>query len=164
MKPDSIYFNSDEISLDFEQESDLGLVVRYQNRDVNIKEGDIVWAMSDSQMGTFTGNIFKSADGYSVTATITATSAFDGDVYATVKTVIGMLPTVVWDFEDHVNGDGSVTLAQEYYCGENGVLTHHNYGRGGQESIEIVGIDDGEPVRFGSNSLKLNYNLHSAEK
>ena len=159
VKPDSIYFNSDEISLDFEQESDLGLVVRYQNRDVNIKEGDIVWAMSDSQMGTFTGNIFKSADGYSVTATITATSAFDGDVYATVKTVIGMLPTVVWDFEDHVNGDGSVTLAQEYYCGENGVLTHHNYGRGGQESIEIVGIDDGEPVRFGSNSLKLNYNF-----
>ena len=30
VKPDSIYFNSDEISLDFEQESDLGLVVRYQ--------------------------------------------------------------------------------------------------------------------------------------
>ena len=159
VKPDSIYFNSNEISLDFEQESDLGLVVRYQNRDVNIKEGDIVWAMSDSKMGNFTGNIFKSADGYSVTATITATSAFDGDVSATVKTVIGMLPTVVWDFEDHVNGDGSVTSAQEYYCGENGVLTHHNYGRGGQESIEIVGIDDGEPVRFGSNSLKLNYNF-----
>lgn len=159
VKPDSIYFNSDEISLDFEQESDLGLVVRYQNRDVNIKEGDIVWAMSDSKMGTFTGNIFKSADGYSVTATITATSAFDGDVNATVKTVIGMLPTVVWDFEDHVNEDGSVTPAQEYYCGENGVLTHQNYGRGGQESIEIVGIDDGEPVRFGSNSLKLNYDF-----
>ena len=159
VKPDSIYFNSDEISLDFEQESDLGLVVRYRNRDVNIKAGDIVWTMSDPKMGTFVGNIFKSADGYSVTATITAASAFDGDVNAIVKTVIGMLPTVVWDFEDHVNEDGSVTPAQEYYCGENGVLTHHNYGRGGQESIEIVGIDDGEPVRFGSNSLKLNYDF-----
>ena len=158
VKPDSIYFNSDEISLDFEQESDLGLVVRYQNRDVNIKEGDIVWAMSDSKMGNFTGNIFKSADGYSVTATITATSAFDGDVSATVKTVIGMLPTVVWDFEDHVNGDGSITPAKTYY--ENAMKCAFSGNEANTAgSFEIVSIDDGEPVRFGSHSLKLNYDF-----
>ena len=158
VKPDSIYFNSDEISLDFEQESDLGLVVRYQNRDVNIKEGDIVWAMSDSKMGNFTGNIFKSADGYSVTATITATSAFDGDVYATVTTVIGMLPTVVWNFEDHVNGDGSITPAKTYY--ENAMKCAFSGNEANTAgSFEIVSIDDGEPVRFGSHSLKLNYDF-----
>ena len=158
VKPDSIYFNSDEISLDFEQESDLGLVVRYQNRDVNIKAGDIVWTMSDPKMGTFMGNIFKSADGYSVTATITAASAFDGDVNATVKTVIGMLPTVVWDFEDHENGDGSITPAKTYY--ENAMKCAFSGNEANTAgSFEIVSIDDGEPVRFGSHSLKLNYDF-----
>ena len=159
VKPDTVTFNSDEISLDFDEESDLGLVVRYQLRDVNYKDGDIVWTRSDEKMGSFTGNTFRSADGYSVTATITATSAFDETVADTIKVVIGMLPTVVWDFEDHVNEDGTITPAQDYYCGENGILKTFNYGRGGNESIEIVSIDDGEPVRFGAKAMKLNFDF-----
>ena len=159
VKPDTVTFNSDEISLDFDEESDLGLVVRYQNRDVNYKDGDIQWTLADPKMGAFTGNTFRSADGYSVTADITATSAFDETVTGTIKAVIGMLPTVVWDFEDHVNEDGSVIPAQEYYCGENGILNTFNYGRGGNESIEIVSIDDSEPVRFGAKAMKLNFDF-----
>ena len=159
VKPDTVTFNSDEISLDFEEESDLGLVVRYQNRDVNYKDGDIIWTCSDEKMGSFAGNTFRAADGYSVTAFITATSAFDEAVTGMIKTVIGMLPTVVWDFEDHVNEDGTTTPAQDYYCGENGILRTFNYGRGGNESIEIVSIDDGEPVRFGAKSMKLNFDF-----
>ncbi len=159
VKPDTVTFNSDEISLDFDEESDLGLVVRYQNRDVNYKDGDIRWTLADEKMGSFTGNTFRAADGYSVTAFITATSAFDEAVTGTIKTVIGMLPTVVWDFEDHINEDGTTTSAQVYYCGENGILNTYNYGRGGNESIEIVSIDDGEPVRFGAKSMKLNFDF-----
>ena len=159
VKPDTVTFNSDEISLDFDEESDLGLVVRYQNRDVNYKDGDIQWTLVDPKMGTFTGNTFRSADGYSVTANITATSAFDETVTDTIKAVIGMLPTVVWDFEDHVNEDGSVIPAQEYYCGDNGILNTFNYNRGGNESIEIVSIDDSEPVRFGAKAMKLNFDF-----
>ena len=159
VKPDTVTFNSDEISLDFDEESDLGLVVRYQNRDVNYKDGDIQWTLADEKMGSFTGNTFRSADGYSVTANITATSAFDAKVTGTIKAVIGMLPTVVWDFEDHVNEDGSVIPAQEYYCGENGILNTFNYGCGGNESIEIVSIDDSEPVRFGAKAMKLNFDF-----
>ena len=165
VKPDMVTFNSDEISLDFEEESDLGLVVRYQMRDVNYKDGDIEWTMSEPTnpengvMGEFTGNIFKAADGKSDTITITATSAFDETVSDTIKVVIGMLPTVVWDFEDHVNENGTITSAQDYYCGENGILRTFNYGRGGNESIEIVSIDDGEPVRFGAKAMKLNFDF-----
>ena len=161
VKPDTVTFNSDEISLDFDEESDLGLVVRYQNRDVNYKDGDIQWTLADPKMGTFTGNTFRSADGYSVTANITATSAFDETVTDTIKAVIGMLPTVVWDFEDHVNEDGSVIPAQEYYCEDNGILNTFNYNRGGNESIEIVSIDDSEPVRFGAKAMKLNFDFSS---
>ena len=192
VKPDTITFNSDEISLDFDEESDLGLVVRYQLRDVNYKDGDIIWTRSDEKMGSFTGNTFRSADGYSVTATITATSAFDETVTGTIKAVIGMLPTVVWDFEDKTDESGKVTqTAEEYYLGvesgkmsgawssvgdgaqhgqftrkdengnrvEAGILSTDNYNRGGKESIEIVSIDDGEPVRFGEKALKLNFDF-----
>ena len=160
VKPDTVTFNSDEISLDFEEESDLGLVVRYQNRDVNYKDGDIEWTMEEPNMGSFTGNIFRSTEAGSVTANITAASAFDETVSGTIKVVIGMLPVVVWDFEDKTDESGSVTqTAEEYYCGESGILTHHNYIQGGKESIEIVSSADGEPVRFGQKSLKLNYDF-----
>ena len=158
VKPDTVTFNSDEISLDFEEESDLGLVVRYQNRDVNYKDGDIRWTLADEKMGAFTGNTFRSADGYSVTANITATSAFNEKVTGTIKAIIGMLPTVVWDFEDHVNEDGTVTPAKTYY--ESAMrCTTANKDPNATGSFEIVSIGDGEPVRFGSHSLKLNYDF-----
>ena len=164
VKPDMVTFNSDEISLDFDEESDLGLVVRYQNRDVNYKDGDIVWTMEEPNMGSFNGNTFRSTEMGSVTAHITAASAFDESVNGTIKVVIGMLPVVVWDFEDKTDDSGSVTqTAEDYYCGESGILTHHNYGRGGNESIEIVSGADGEPVRFGQKSLKLNYDFTNCE-
>ena len=160
VKPDEVTFNSTEISMDFDEESDLGLVVHYQNRDVNYKDGDIVWTMEEPNMGSFRGNIFRSTETGSVTAHITAASAFDETVNDTIKVVIGMLPVLVWDFEDKTDDSGSVTqTAEEYYCGENGILTHHNYIKGGKESIEIVSSADGEPVRFGQKSLKLNYDF-----
>ena len=159
VKPNEITFNSDEISLGFDEKSDLGLVVRYEKRDVNYKDGDIIWTMANPKMGSFTGNIFKSADGYSKTDTITATSAFDETKTATITVAVGTLPTLVWDFEDRVNEDGTTTSAQDYYCGENGILYTSNYGRGGKESIEIVSGDDGEPVRFGDKMLKLNFDF-----
>ena len=160
VKPDEVTFNSTEISMDFDEESDLGLVVHYQNRDVNYKDGDIKWTMEEPNMGSFTGNIFRSTETGSVTAHITAASAFDESVNGTIKVVIGMLPVVVWDFEDKTDDSGSVTqTAEDYYCGESGILTHHNYIKGGKESIEIVSSADGEPVRFGQKSLKLNYDF-----
>ena len=160
VKPDEVTFNSTEISMDFDEESDLGLMVHYQNRDVTYKDGDIVWTMEEPNMGSFNGNTFRSTEMGSVTAHITAASAFDESVNGTIKVVIGMLPVVVWDFEDKTDDSGSVTqTAEDYYCGESGILTHHNYGRGGNESIEIVSGADGEPVRFGQKSLKLNYDF-----
>ena len=75
-----------------------------------------------------------------------------------MKTVIGMLPTVVWDFEDHENGDGSITPAKTYY--ENAMKCAFSGNEANTAgSFEIVSIDDGEPVRFGSHSLKLNYDF-----
>ncbi|MDD6022785.1 MAG: phosphodiester glycosidase family protein [Oscillospiraceae bacterium] len=158
--PDQISFSSEEVSLGFEATTDFGIVVRNQGRDLHYKNGDLVWTVTDEKMGTFDGNLFTSSDGESLNGYITATSAFDETVSGTIHVIVGMLPTVVWDFEDHVDEEtGDVTPASDYYTGESGILSHSNYGRGGSESIEIVSIDDEEPVRFGSHSLKLNYDF-----
>ncbi len=175
VKPDQIYFSSEEISLGFEATTDFGLTVRYKGMDVNIKDGDIVWSITDSNMGTFNGNTFTSADGQSLNGNVTATSAFDSSVSGTIHVIVGMLPTVVWDFEDYTDPTtGDVIPAEEYYVtgyetgdvdvnGDpvvvKGILNHRNYGKGGKESIEIVSIDDEEPVRMGNNALKLNYDF-----
>ena len=155
-QPDEITFNSDEISLGFEESTDLGLVVRKDGRDVHYKDGDIVWEVDNDKMGTFSGNTFTASDGESLNGYITATSAYDESVSGSIHVIVGMLPTIVWDFEDKVNEDGTVTSAEDYY---GSILTHSNYGRGGRESFEIVSIDDDEPVRFGAKSMKLNYDF-----
>ena len=160
VSPDSIYFENDEISLGFEEVTDFKLIVRYQDRDVNYKVGDIVWTTTNEKMGTFAGNLFTASDGESLNGEVTATSAFDAEVSGTIKVIVGMLPTIVWTFEDVANEDGTVTDAENYYIAENGgILSTGNYNRGGKQSIEIVSIDDGEPVRFGEKSLKLNYDF-----
>ena len=172
--PDNIYFNAEEVSLGFEDESNLSLVVRNKDRDLNIKDGDIVWTMSTEGLGTFKGNTFVANSKDSLNGNVTATSKYDEKVNASIHVIVGMLPTVVWDFEDHVDPvTGEVTPAQDYYCGEvtdvtvdpkgniittySGILKTSNYGRGGNESIEIASLSNDDPVRFGAHSLKLNF-------
>lgn len=161
--PDQIYFASEEISLGFEEASELGIVVRNKGRDIFYKVGDLKWDITDDEMGVFDGNTFISADGISKTGTVTATSAYDDNVYGTITVIVGKVPTVVWDFEDIKNESGEVEKsAEDYYIGTDddpGILSTSNYGRGGKESIEIVSIDDNEPVRFGEKALKLNYDF-----
>ncbi len=164
VKPDEISFSSEEVSLGFEAVSDLGLTVKYQSRDVIYTPDDIVWEMTNNELGTINDNIFTSSDGKTLNGNITATSAYDPSVTSTVHVIVGLLPTVVWDFEDvnitDENGNITETIpAADYYTGENGILTHGNYNRGGKESVEIISIDDEEPVRFGSHALKLNYDF-----
>lgn len=173
--PDNIYFNAEEVSLGFEDESDLSLVVRNKDRDLNIKDGDIVWTMSTEGLGVFKGNTFVANSKDSLNGNVTATSKYDEKVNASIHVIVGMLPTVVWDFEDYVDPvTGEVTPAQDYYCGtekqtnpdtgeeitvNTGILKTSNYNRGGKESVEIASLNDDEPVRFGTHSLKLNFDF-----
>ncbi|MGN1344549.1 MAG: phosphodiester glycosidase family protein, partial [Traorella sp.] len=141
--PDEISFKSDEISLGFEETTDFNIIVRNKSRDINIKEGDLVWTITDENMGTFNGNVFTSSDGASLNGYVTATSAYDDTVFGTIHVIVGMLPTIVMDFEDYVDPDtGEVTPAKEYYTigssGDGSKYYTSNYGRGGKQSAEIV--------------------------
>ncbi|MGN0486776.1 MAG: phosphodiester glycosidase family protein [Acutalibacteraceae bacterium] len=173
--PDEIYFATEEISLGFGKESTLGLTVKYKDRDVNYKDGDILWTLSDPAMGSFNGNVFTSSDSETVNGTITATYVNDASVSGSIKAIIGRLPTVMMDFEDFVDEDGTVTKAKDYWTFANGVcnpsggsiirmdgsgkMLAATYDRGAVPTPEIIDIDSGEPVRFGNNSLKFGYDF-----
>ncbi len=173
--PDEIYFATEEVSLGFGKESTLGLTVKYKDRDVNYNVGDIVWTLSDPAMGSFNGNTFTSSDSESVNGTITAAYVNDTSVKGSVAAIIGRLPTVMMDFEDVTNEDGTVTKAKDYWTFANGVcnpsggqivsmegsgrMLTATYGRNAVPSPEIIDIDSGDPVRFGNYSLKLGYDF-----
>lgn len=154
--PDSIYFENDEISLGFEKESNLGLTVKYQERYVNYKDGDIIWTMDNEKMGTFNGNIFTSSDSESITGKIYATSAFDSSVSGTITAIIGKLPSIVWDFEnpEDYRFAGSALTPDV----ENPNMVIKNYGRGVRGDAEIITKENGE-VRHGTRALKIDYDL-----
>ena len=218
-KPDEIYFSDEEVSLGFSDSSDLGLVVRYQDRDMIIKPGDIIWSTSFDTptegdkfeyngqkiiwhnndfcyytasgttlsygsvvpsseregfyagiLGTFEGNTFTSAEANTVNGTIIAKSAFDEGLTASISAVIGRLPVIAADFEGDLsigrwafNANGGM-LQWESEPGNYDLVTGHYFNgdgssRGGVETAETVDVDSGEPVRFGNQSLKINYDF-----
>ena len=173
--PDSVSFKSDEMSLGFSVTTDLGMSAKYKGADVNCSFNDFTWTQSDDRMGTINGDgTYTTNDSLTINGTISVIYNANPDICATISMIIGKLPTIVWDFEDvtvvdEVTGETKVIPAKEYYTidqkdengNRTGMLYTSNYGRGGVQSAEIVSIDDDEPVRMGSHSLKFNYDFRN---
>ncbi len=139
--------------------------------------------------GSFNGLTFTTLDGVTVNANVTATLKYDEEVKTVVKAIIGAMPVVMYDFEyttdkqEAENSDGALKYIPSYkmprfdrsigtsspeqaaefyeqgyplYCWPNASLTD-------QESMKatIVSKDDGEPVRFGNKSLRIDYDYSS---
>ena len=168
--PDFIGFTNTEVSLGFEAQTDFGLQVKYNDKKLNYKVGDIVWSMSDPTMGSFDGNTFTSSDSASVTGIVTATSAFDETVKGEITAVIGKLPSIMWDFEkpeDYIfadavcdSGGGNVNAYGSNYVPGVTTMLNLNYGKANSTFpvSEIVNIDNGQ-VRFDSYALKLSFDF-----
>ncbi|MDY2902406.1 MAG: phosphodiester glycosidase family protein, partial [Bacilli bacterium] len=173
--PDKVYFKSDEVSLGFSETTDLGLVVKYKNADVNFSKSDFIYRHSDDKMGKFNADgTYTTNDSLTINGTIIAQYKANSEIKAILNVVVGKLPTIVWDFEDvtvvdETTGETNVIPAKEYYTIDQkdetgkqiGKFYTSNYGRGGVQSAEIVSIDDDEPVRMGSHSLKFNYDFRN---
>lgn len=166
--PDYIGFTNTEVSLGFDAQTDFGLQVKYNDKKINYKVGDIVWSMSDPAMGSFEGNTFISSDSASVTGIVTAASAFDENVKGEITAVIGKLPSIIWDFEnpeDYVFGTGvyeasggTITSYESDYVPGTTTMIKGSYGRGATSVATVVNADEGE-VRFDSYALKFEYDL-----
>ena len=163
--PDSITFSNDEVSLGFSKSSDLAMSVKYKGRDVIYKDGDFKWTLSDEKLGTFDGNIFTSSDSETVNGDATATCVYNENVSGTVHLIIGKMPSVVLDFEDKTDSEGNTIKAEDYFSitrdanDTNSLLLLGDYGRGAKDSAKVIDLDSGEPVRFGSHALKVNYDF-----
>ena len=75
------------------------------------------------------------------------------------------MPSVVLDFEDKTDSEGNTIKAEDYFSitrdanDTNSLLLLGDYGRGAKDSAKVIDLDSGEPVRFGSHALKVNYDF-----
>ena len=161
-EPDALSFASSEVNLNYNDVSDLGFRATYQSEQVHLKDGDINWAISDPDAGSFANNRFTVTSNvkYSGSPTVTATR---GDLSATVTVNIGMEPTMILDGGDEDPWDYStIGTTVESFDGmaSNAVATYHYAGRGGVVKGSIVS-DTAEEyadiVRFGHKAIKLEY-------
>ena len=184
--PDQLLFSSEKVNVGFGDTSDLGLQVRYQGRNVNYKDGDFQWTLSDEEMGSFSGNLFQASETESITGTATVTSVHDQAVTATVQLEVGKEPIIAMDFEDpnwkivtgttqHGLGDvvgvfdengnyttnaaavSAATQGADAYC-----LSYTNRNGPTQPKVgnaEIVSLAEGAPVHSGSYSMRMDYDF-----
>ena len=161
-EPDALSFASSEVNLNYNDVSDLGFRATYQSEQVHLKDGDINWAISDPDAGSFANNRFAVTSNvkYSGSPTVTATR---GDLSATVTVNIGMEPTMILDGGDEDPWDYStIGTTVESFTGvpANAIVTSHYAGRGGMVKGSIVSDADEEYadiVRFGHKAIKLEY-------
>ena len=191
--PDALEFANAGLNLKYNEKKDLGLSAKYKGNDIIYKVGDIKWAVSEETISigkngetetvaagyvdgnTFIANANNSLGNRSVESTVTATSAWDETVIATMKVGIGKAPVVVMDGGDNdgqnyenipyvyaaPSGGGLVYESPYVDNGVDGdvILVHYN-GRGGKSTAEQVNFDSGM-VRFGEKALKINYDFTS---
>lgn len=161
-EPDALSFASSEVNLNYNDVSDLGFRATYQSEQVHLKDGDINWAISDPDAGSFANNRFAVTSNvkYSGSPTVTASR---GDLSATVTVNIGMEPTMILDGGDEDPWDYStIGTTVESFSGmaANAVATYHYAGRGGVVKGSVVSDTDeayADIVRFGHNAVKLEY-------
>ncbi len=140
--PDDITFRSDEFSLGFEETTDFGIRVTYQQRPVIFKDGDIIWEYDEKLGGVFENNRFTSNSDESINGIVKATIA-NTDISKEFALVVGKLPIVIFDYEsDDINEKWEPKSVN-----------------GAQSDISIVHRDSGEPVRFGNQSLRMDFDF-----
>ena len=109
---DTLYFTGESISLDFDVDSDLGLVAKYAKRSIHYKDGDFDWKLEPANaeaaaFGTMNGNLFHSAKAESTLqgkVTVSYTKQ-DGTVLtSSIQVEIGKMPVVLQNFEPNENG------------------------------------------------------------
>lgn len=138
-QPDGLSFKSDEFSLGFEETTDFGIRVTYQQRPVIYKAGDIIWEF-DNKLGVVVNNLFTSNSDQSVNGIVKATLV-NTSISKEFQLIVGKLPIVIFDFENElINAKWEASSVN-----------------GAESEISIIHRDSGEPVRFGNQSLRIDF-------
>ena len=131
-------FSGDSISLDFGAESDLGLTVKSNGRDIVYKDGDFEWTVDPETIGSVDGNLFTAVGGTStLTGDVTVAYTYDKSLSASISVEIGKMPVVLMDFEPNENGP---LTGAHYHWGKSTFVddgTTEGY-RGNVPSVEVI--------------------------
>jgi trimeric autotransporter adhesin len=141
-KPDELYFTSKELTVARNSEQPLGLIAKFQKRALKWSLQDIQFEIPEG-MGTIDENGVLHTSDQNITGTITA-SLKDSNLTAQIKVSVGMLPKVMFDFEDGLGGWKTATA-----------------GRGEKGTVGLSAYP--APVRFGDQSLQLDFDLTGAQ-
>lgn len=142
--PDEIYFSSNTLTVAKNDAKPLGLVTRFNERDVLCNPDDIIWDIPQG-MGTIDEKGILHTGDKSMSGTIKATLK-GTSLTASIEVTVGRLPEIICDFENGL-GSWKVTTVNR---GEVGSIDLSTYPK--------------EPVRFGNNSLKINYDFTNGQK
>ena len=111
--PDELYFTAESVSMDFGETKDLGLVARYEKKELHYKDGDFVWSFSNEAIGSVSNNIFTASTGTETIVGI-VTATYGDALSASIGVEIGKLPVVALDFEPI---DGEPQRAAHFHWG-----------------------------------------------
>ena len=136
VEPDEVYFNAASVSLDFGQQSDLGLRVRKGGRDVIYGDNDFTWTVtshtdgiSDAAFGAMNGNLFVAGAGTNtMNGTVTVTCR---GITASVSVEIGKMPFVALDFEPDADGNAQTCAHFDWGRPSTKTFPYQDYNGGG---------------------------------
>lgn len=166
--PDQLIFTNNEKSVGFDVDTDLGLQAYYQNVQVNYNAEDIDFVIkpdsvsaNPSDLGYMNGTLFHSHASNSINGTIIAGLKANPSISSSIKIIVGANPTVIDDFESYSTFED---LNQRWYSyNAEGLEEGDGYGRGEKNSINLARYDEGKPVRFGQNSLEVNWDFTATD-
>ncbi len=167
--PDELYFSKSEVTLNYNERSDLNLVALYQNETVHLKDGDVAWSIqydegydsANAPIGTMEGNIFVATSDTRVSCTATV-SAVMGDLSAVTSVVLGKEPLILVDGGDDDGWDYSGisnTVTSFGGMAEDAVLNYF-YNRGAVVQASVVDNtmeEYADVIRFGSKAIRIDY-------
>lgn len=145
---DELYFTGESISMDFDADSDLGLVAKCAKRSINYKVGDFTWEITSATegiineaVGSMNGNLFHSANADSTINAVVKVvyqPATGEALTASIQVEIGKLPVVMMDFEP--NEDGPLTGAHFHWGKDSFHYEGSPYGAGYEGSVPEMDV------------------------
>ncbi len=122
--PDSIMFNQSTIIAPFGKTIKLNMTATYGINTVELKDGDIEFALSDNSLGTVDGYMFTATTESDVTSgTITATYVGDENITASANLTLGKGSEILFDFESAEENDKWLEMAPYNIKGEISTVT-----------------------------------------
>lgn len=182
--PDELFVGSNEQAVGPGVTTDFGIVAKCKDRDVILRDNDIVWSITDSESGadlngkagTFSGLTFTGAEDGAYNAKVVGYFNSNSSAKAEITVFVGSKQVKLFDFEytddkELADSDDSLKyipsmslpvdprggVAGGYYNQGYPLYVWPNAAISESAAGTIVSKADGEPVRFGDHSLRIDF-------